>query len=91
MPVFQNIKGITMDKNQTPTNRQAAAEELLSKYVNRDVDLIEVERMYTDMILHYFHPANGWNPSYQHKLDILYSADVITRLLRDLGEFGRNV
>jgi hypothetical protein len=83
------MQGIIMDKIQNQENRQSAAETLLAKYVNRDVDLIEVERMHNDIVLRYFHPADGWNPSYEHRLEVLYTAEIINGLLRDLWEFGK--
>jgi hypothetical protein len=75
-----------MDKIQNPIDRQSAAENLIAKYVNRDVDLIEVERMYNDMVLRYFHPADGWNPNEKLRSDALYSAEIITTLLREVWE-----
>jgi hypothetical protein len=78
-----------MDKNETPTNRQSAAETLLDKFVNGDVDLIQLERMHHDIVLRYFHPGDGWNPSEEHRLEVLYTAEIINMLLRDLWEYGR--
>ena len=74
---------------QNPIDRQSAAETLLAKYVNRDVDLVEVERMHNDIVLRYFYPGDGWNPSEKLKMEALYSAEIITMLLRDLSEFGK--
>ncbi|MCE6988490.1 hypothetical protein [Dyadobacter sp. CY323] len=78
-----------MQTVQNPIDRQSAAEALVAKYVNRDVNLIEVERMYHDMVLRYFRPADGWNPSYEHRLEVLYTAEIINGILRDLWEFGK--
>jgi hypothetical protein len=79
-----------MDKDETPTSRQSAAEELLDKFVNGDVDLIQLERMHHDIVLRYFHPGDGWNPSEEHRLEVLYTAEIINTLLRELWEYGRN-
>ncbi|TLV00488.1 hypothetical protein [Dyadobacter luticola] len=78
-----------MQAEQNQNDRQSAAEALLVNYINRDVDLIEVERMHNDMVLHYFRPADGWNPSYEHKLEAFYNAEIVTRLLRELSAFGK--
>lgn len=76
---------------QNPIDRQSAAEALLAKFVNSDVDLIQLERMHHDIVLRYFHPGDGWNPSEEERLEVLYTVEIINMLLRDLWEYGKEV
>ncbi|WP_157474540.1 hypothetical protein [Dyadobacter sp. Leaf189] len=45
--------------------------------------------MHHDIVLRYFHPGNGWNPSPEDKMEVLYTTEIINMLLRDLWEYGR--
>jgi hypothetical protein len=78
-----------MHTSKIQESRQSAAEELLSNYLNQDVDLIEIERMLNDMLRHYLRPTDEWNLSRKYALLALDTSEVLTRLLKEIGDYGK--
>ncbi|MCF0038793.1 hypothetical protein [Dyadobacter fanqingshengii] len=79
-----------MHTKQCQESRQNAAEELLGNYLNQDVDLIEIERMHNEMLRHYLRPTDEWNLSRKYALLALDTSEVITRLLKEIGDYGKD-
>ena len=79
-----------MHTSKIQGSRQSAAEELLSNYLNQDVDLIEIERMHNEMLRHYLRPTDEWNLSRKYALLALDTSEVLTRLLKEIGDYGKS-
>lgn len=82
-----NLANMHADFHQQ--RRNSAAFRLLKDFVNDDVDLVELEHVLNDMLLHYLRPAHEWNISREHALHAIDHSEILMRLLRKMREFGR--
>lgn len=82
-----NLTAMHTDFHQQ--RRDHAAFKLLKDFLNEDVDLVELEHVLNDMLIHYLRPAHEWNISREHALYAIDNSEVLMRLLRKMREFGR--
>lgn len=83
------INLIAMHTDFYQQRRDHAAFKLLKGFLNDDVDLVELEHVLNDMLLHYLRPAHEWNISREHALYAIDNSEILMRLLRKMREFGR--
>ena len=83
------INPIDMHTDFHQQRRDHAAFKLLKDFLNEDVDLVELEHVLNDMLIHYLRPAHEWNISREHALYAIDNSEVLMRLLRKMREFGR--
>jgi hypothetical protein len=82
------INPIDMQSEFHQQRRENAAFSLLKDFLNDDVDLVELEHVLNDMLIHYLRPAVEWNISREHALYAIDNSEVLMRLLRKMREFG---
>lgn len=78
-----------MHTDLSQQRRDHAAFKLLKDFLNDDVDLVELEHVLNDMLLHYLRPAQEWNISREHAAYAIDHSEVLMRLLRKMREFGK--
>ena len=81
-----NLTAMHTDFHQQ--RRDHAAFKLLKDFLNEDVDLVELEHVLNDMLIHYLRPAHEWNISREHALYAIDNSEILMRLLRKMREFG---
>jgi hypothetical protein len=82
------INPIDMHNEFHQQRRDHAAFKLLKDFLNDDVDIVELEHVLNDMLIHYLRPAHEWNISREHALYAIDNSEILTRLLRKMREFG---
>jgi hypothetical protein len=59
-------------------------ENVIDNFLRTEYDLLEIERLYTDMVLHYILPTNDWNLGSRRTTEVLENSVIIQDLIRGL-------
>jgi hypothetical protein len=65
------------------------AEELLQSFLTPDIDLIELERVQSDLLMHYFRPESDSYPSRERAAQVLDQSETMMKILRQIWDFGQ--
>jgi hypothetical protein len=57
-------------------------EELIQNYLECEIDPLAIERLFTDMVLHYIRPSTDWNPSPEDVYRVIEYPGFVLELLR---------
>ena len=75
--------------SKTNTDCALTAEQIVEYFKDFAENTIEIERLYTDMVLHYIRPAENWNLSPKDIAWVIEQGEMVTDLLRRIDQYRR--
>jgi hypothetical protein len=73
-----------MEFFQDPQKYIRTKEQVVENFLGTEYDLLEIERLFNDMVKHYVHPHNDWNLSPYRIAEVFENSEVIEDLIRGL-------
>ncbi|MCE6990994.1 hypothetical protein LZG72_17930 [Dyadobacter sp. CY323] len=78
-----------MHTSENSLTQNLTAEQLLKSFLSPDVDLVELERVQSDLIMSYFNPSEEGYPSPERAVQVLEQSQVMIKMIRQISDFGK--
>jgi hypothetical protein len=69
---------------QDPQKYVRTKEQVVENFLSTECNLLEIERLFNDMVKRYVHPDNDWNLSPFRIAEVFENSEVIEDLIRGL-------